>query len=424
MQNSNQGLIRCGLFFCLGITVTLVGMSLAFRSQLASEQWQSSPRRGGQVRRPQVEETVPPWGHIEFLKIPLINPDEFFPDRPLRLKKPEWFFENFSEERLREFLLACDLSAAEQAILLDHRWWNAVSNGCVLLPPTEVLWSLNGLARQQIYSTLGKSPRNYPQTYPFRFPPDGLEKRFSESRLSRARLGLIRKLTYSDSGCVCFADLQLLCGVFAPREFAQAVAALYQVPAYRLRLRMMPDSDVDSLVKYWGKGGREKIIKPLLDSLAHVPGGASISVSSLLPPFARLRLYTFPDSWDDPTTTKEDCLFTALNFFNRAADTNLFNREYAGQVFHSDYVRINDEPTLGDLVVLFNPAGEAIHCCVYIAADFVFTKNGINNLQPWVLMRISDMTACYPAEQEAHVVILRRKTEIETATMTLSGGPP
>ena len=208
-----------------------------------------------------------------------------------------------------------------------------------------------------------------------------------------------------------------------PEAFsAQAVAALYQVPAYRLRLQVTPDSDVEELVRYWGKGGREKIIKPLLSSLAHVPGGASISVSALLPPFARLRLYTFPDSWDDPAATQEDCLFTALNFFNRSADTNLFNREYANRILQSDYVQTAGEPTFGDLIVLYDSNGQAIHCCVYIAEDFVFTKNGLSGFQPWVVMRMSEMTTYYPSEKEAHIAIMHHKDR--AANYTLRSGLP
>src|SRR5262245_7397821 len=38
-----------------------------------------------------------PWGKIEVAKLPLTNPDELFLDRELRMRPPEWFFENYSE---------------------------------------------------------------------------------------------------------------------------------------------------------------------------------------------------------------------------------------------------------------------------------------------------------------------------------------
>jgi len=42
--------------------------------------------------------------------------------------------------------------------------------------------------------------------------------------------------------------------------------------------------------------------------------------------------------------------------------------------------------------------------------DFVFTKNGVNPEQPWVLMKISDMLMIYyPNDKSGHIEFLRRK---------------
>jgi hypothetical protein len=60
-------------------------------------------------------------------------------------------------------------------------------------------------------------------------------------------------------------------------------------------------------------------------------------------------------------------------------------------------------------VTLVNEAGAPVHMCVYIAEDFVFTKNGMNQLAPWVMMKIPDMLLSFPAEQRARMMILRRK---------------
>ena len=95
-----------------------------------------------------------------------------------------------------------------------------------------------------------------------------------------------------------------------------------------------------------------------------------------------MRLYTYPEAWTDPTITVQDCLFTAMNFFNEPPDTHFLDRAYSRKVLESDYEPIPDGPAFGDLVALFNQQDNAVHACVYIADDFVFTKNGTNAEQP------------------------------------------
>jgi hypothetical protein len=177
-----------------------------------------------------------------------------------------------------------------------------------------------------------------------------------------------------------------------------------------LRLRVTPDSDVNALVKYWGKGGREKLIAPLLTSLAKVPGGAAFNISYFLPTFPRLRLYTYPYTWNDQAACKEDCFFTSMNFFNETPDTNFFDRVYTAKVLHSDYVPVRQHPSFGDVVALSSAKGDIFHTCIYIADDFVFTKNGVNPEQPWVLMKMADMLMLYyPTDRSGHLGFLRRK---------------
>jgi hypothetical protein len=63
----------------------------------------------------------------------------------------------------------------------------------------------------------------------------------------------------------------------------------------------------------------------------------------------------------------------------------------------------------GDLILLVNQGSIAIHMCVYIADQVVFTKNGVDIHQPWVLMRLADMLRCYDLDQPFRVVAYRRK---------------
>ena len=354
---------------------------------------------------------VPPSGIIEAVEIPLATPDGVFPDRDKRLRPAEWCFEDISESRLVRFLNACDLRPAERAMLLDRRCWHITRQGCAIRPPEQLVWSLSPCARAQIYSVLAKSPVNFPQCFPFRFPLNGFERKFKDSGLPVEEVDKIRRLTYTNGQYLCFADLQAVKAALRRPEFEDLVETLYALPTYLLRLRVNPDSDVEGLVHYWGRGGREKNLAPLLSSLAKLPGGTTINIDHLLPPFARLRLYTFPYTLKDPSAARQDCFFTALNFFNDTADTNFFNAAYAEQVLRTQYSPVKRSPSFGDVVLLATEQGEFVHACVYVADDFVFSKNGAAPEQPWVLMKMADMLALYyPNEKPVHLQFLRRQS--------------
>jgi len=355
-------------------------------------------------------EKVAPWGQLETIEVPLANPDGVFPDKEERLQNPKWFFEKFSENSLTRFLSSCNLCPTEKGVLLDRDFWQISTNGVTISPPEQIIWSLNPQGRQQIYSTLANSAINYPQRYPFRIPLNAFDVKFKESGLPLEQVARIRKLTYTNSGYLCFTDLAAVERVLRPQDFKDLIETLYVIPTYILRLRISEHSNTDDLVKYWGRGGRENRVAPILSSLARVPGGAAMTISYLLPPFARLRLYTYPESWKDPTAGKQDCFFTAMNFFNETPDTNFFDGAYSQKILDTEYEPVSDEPFFGDLIVLFDESGQSVHMCVYIADDFVFTKNGVNPAQPWVLMRMSDMMMVYyTPEKTARIMFLRRK---------------
>jgi hypothetical protein len=79
---------------------------------------------------------------------------------------------------------------------------------------------------------------------------------------------------------LCFADLQLLPAILTTNELDQASEALYRVPSYRLRVRVYADSKIDDLIQYWGQYGREKFIRPLLESSAEFQAGPMARVST------------------------------------------------------------------------------------------------------------------------------------------------
>jgi hypothetical protein len=68
---------------------------------------------------------------------------------------------------------------------------------------------------------------------------------------------------------------------------------------------------------------------------------------------------------------------------------------YVREVLDRDYYTILEPSQLGDLVLLTTENKTVIHAAAYVADDLVFTKNGEDFRQPWVLMHMPDMLETY-----------------------------
>jgi len=394
--------------FLAGILVGVLGHKLV-ASRLAQERPHQVAAESSSPSR--LKREVGPWGTLDVLRIPLEDPADFFPDRNVRLQPAHWFFEGYTDGSLSNFFDGCEIAPGQKAELLDVSRWQASSNGWLVTPSEGLVRNLSGPARERIYEILARSPQNYPQQYPFRFRPEDLPARLAESDLHDAKLQLLQQLLYTNAGTVCFSDVQLLPSMLSSNELESTITALYAIPTYRLRLRIYPDSDIEPILRYWARGDSAARLRPLLESLTrlHDTNGTSINISYLMPSFPRLRLYTFPKEWRDPLSGKEDCFWTSLNFFNEEPDKRFLDPNFVRTVLHSDYSPVQGQPTYGDLITLVGPSGDGRHMCVYLADNFVFTKNGRNPLAPWVMMKLPDMLTAFTSMEPQRMIVMRRK---------------
>lgn len=106
-----------------------------------------------------------------------------------------------------------------------------------------------------------------------------------------------------------------------------------------------------------------------------------------------------------------DCHWTSLNFFNfRPRDYYLDTRLASMHVLES-YETVNPPYAYGDVLMFMTEAGNALHSCVYIADDIVYTKNGENMASPWLLMKISDVKRVYSHEHQTKIQGYRMKSD-------------
>ena len=107
-----------------------------------------------------------------------------------------------------------------------------------------------------------------------------------------------------------------------------------------------------------------------------------------------------------------DCHWSTMNFFNETPDDRFSDTAFTSKYIGDHYYQIAQPSAYGDRIFLIDANGAAIHSGVFIADDIIFTKNGNNYAQPWMLMRLKDLLARYGTSDVApRVVVYRNKDE-------------
>ena len=262
-----------------------------------------------------------PWGELEYARINVEPPDDFVPTGAESFDKTVWVFAGLSVTQLTELFTTADLTASQRTELLSPAARSESPDGIIVTPRPGLPLELNPQARRQIYSVLARSELNPRQFQPYAFREGGLDDWFGRSGLSDTTLAWLKRLVYPRGSAICFSDLpELMPQIPTLAERRRLVKALWRNPTVLMKLRIRPDSNVDALTTYWARGWHVKDIRPLLASLTEVPGGLRIDVAHLLPPFARRRLYSYPNPATYSPAQAPDCYWTALNFFNDPPD--------------------------------------------------------------------------------------------------------
>ena len=346
-----------------------------------------------------------PGGDFDYIPLPLLDPS-LIPPLSGSLGGPRWFFADTTKELLQTVFDSFETSAELNKQLNDSKRWRAVTNGLLVEPPPQFVLELKPTDRARLYSILALSPVNTAQCSPFRFHPDNVEHWIKSVGLSRDSGELIRRLLYPQNGSLCLSDGNLLQAMLPADEFQRVVQSLYGDNTFLMRLRVTKDTDVEEIINYWGKGGRAKLIRPLLLSLKRLPEGGNLSVSHLLPALARTCLYTYDEPKGGPGI-RYNCSWSTMNFFRDKPDDRFVDFDYTMKAIQSDFEEVRGLPAFGDVMVLFNAQDRPIHFCVYLADGVVFTKNGYEASQPWVLMKLPDLITEYQVRAGVRTKVYR-----------------
>lgn len=266
-----------------------------------------------------------PWGELEYARINIEPTDEFVTEEEKSLGVTRWFFEGQSREQVLAFAREIGFTEAQQLALRNNSQWQDSAEGVVILPAGDLIMDLPAKVRARLYAVLARSAQNNLHSWPFAFRPGGFAEWFEHSDLSPATIDLVKKVCYERGAALCVSDAPELClRITDPAERHRLIKTLSRSTSLLMKLRVRPGTDISALASYWGRGWHVKDIEPLLGSLTKVPGGMTLDIAHLLPPFARKRLNCFPTPLE-PGQRAPDCYWTAWNFFNDPPDDRYFD---------------------------------------------------------------------------------------------------
>ncbi|MFT5471107.1 MAG: hypothetical protein ACI8UO_006240 [Verrucomicrobiales bacterium] len=354
-----------------------------------------------------------PWGTIESYDIFLQPPDSVVNllERPSR--ETEWHFFGQTHESIDRILDQVGLIPASHPELARAK---RLSHGAhmVLLPSDDTVANLAPESRRVLCRELASYEDNYYQRHPVVFEHGDIKSWFENSELRPDLLPLIEQLSWPDGPDRYLTDVPFLLGYAkSAAEEQMMLRAVSQRRTTIARLKLTKESDLATITNYWSAGAKAKDVLPLLESIARNPEVERLDLAHLLPPTPRKHLNLFPILEDGRRGRFPDAYWTALNFLNFYPAPIYQDTSTVDTYVRQRYRPLDQRESFqfGDLILVIRQANNrAVHSCVYLADNLVYTKNGSQIFEPWVVQTIGDMLAHHRLGDQLGVVGWRDKT--------------
>jgi hypothetical protein len=340
---------------------------------------------------------------------------------PLPNTAPRWSFPEQDAPRLGALFTTLGLSSAVVQTLTSPNLQIREGGWVHLFPPATVVESLPPEIRATLYIQLGKHPVNEFHQDPVLILSDTIDEWYRSSQLRPEIVEKIKDLAYRRGETWAFSDLPILLSYAENETEARAIfKAFTRTRTYLIKLLVTPDLDVTKLRDYWSIGGRSfrlKALEPLLASIQETEEHVELDISHVIPALPRKLIYNYPGPQSAAKGIMPDCHWTSLNFFNYEPHEYLLDPRLATNRVLEDYVPVSPPYTYGDILFFLRTAdGDAFHSCLYLADDLVFTKNGRNQLSPWIVSTIEDVSRVYLSITDGRIQAYRRKDQFIDAT--------
>ncbi len=352
-----------------------------------------------------------PWGRIDYHYIYISVPNSILDAFPMPAPITHWSFADRKADWLRTFLASVGFDQAAVDRLITDPRSAPDEEGIITLYPTEAdVLGLSDANRLTLYLELAKYTQNSFFHDPIFIPDNNVDAWLQDSAIPKNVADIIRKLTYHVGDGYFFSDLRLVLKYAnSDTQARDWVKSLTRVRGVVANLEVGPSDDLPALERYWSADFHRPDSLPMLDAAAKTPGGSSLDLVHLLPPLPRKLVYSYVTPDIERTGQTPNCHWTSLNFFNYTQQNILLDLKLATSQVLDNYEMVSPPYTFGDVLFFLNAQGDAYHSCVYIADDLVFTKNGENEIMPWLLTTIGDVKQLYSREPNYRIQAFRRK---------------
>ena len=353
-----------------------------------------------------------PWGRVRYVPLQISPPAAAVRGFLEETQEIRWFVMLRTREEVGTLLLNVGLDPDAVKGLLTRGGPTVDGRGWLLLPPPELVLGLPSDVRKRLYTALGQWQENPRHRSPFRLVDHASRDWREMAGLDDAVQARFERLVYDRGSLKVFTDLPLMLIAMKSSTAVQMrfLRSVCSESTYLATLRVLPEDDVDALARYWGVGGREEEVRPLIEAAGRAQGEIGVPLPLLLPGFPRQVLYTYAPPEDMRFL---DCHYSSINFFNREADPRLLQGLYRDTFFNAFYEEVPEAGQLGDIMVMLSPSGEVVHSCVFLAGELVFTKNGGQRTLPWMLMTLGDLKEYFSTEGELTLRAYRRRANAE-----------
>jgi len=337
-----------------------------------------------------------PWGVLAYTPIYISAPNEILPLRTMETQPIHWFFGGMSPADVHRTLSALGLSTEACDRLLPPAAITISPQGTQCIPIKAELQVLAPAIRGAIYQLLAHFPENGAE---FKFiPTDKSIVLLNDRSVPSSTRDTIRQWSCGyGKYTLIYGFPCLLSAIPDPAEKTRLMKLVSRQDTYLLRLHITPETDINALKDYWGRAFWALDVSAFLQSLKEVSAGTWLDVIELLPPIPTALLYTYPlpqNPLNGPVR-RHDCHWTTFNFFRDPADERYADPNFVLEKLRNDFYPIYSDPRYGDVILFSKPDGITIHSAIFLADNFVYSKNGDTPLNPWIITTLPELLDYY-----------------------------
>jgi len=355
-----------------------------------------------------------PWGTLTKIPIFLEAPDSIIDTYPLPSTTTRWSLPVSDAPNLPTILASLGLPNRLIDLLSQTLLQVRDGNWLHLFPPAEEVANLDPEVRSRLYLHLGNYEINEFHRDPVYILTPTVEEWYRSSDLNPNLVAAIAKLAYRRGNVWAFSDLPYLINLTASEPEARRLFQSFtRTRSYLVKLVVSTDTDTESVRNYWSIGGKSfrlKALGPLLNSIKETRQTVELDISHIIPALPRKLIYNYQSPSFATKGIFPDCHWTSLNFFNYEPHEYLLDSRLATSKVIDDYRPVSPPYAYGDILFfLREDDGNAFHSCLFLADDLVFTKNGRNQLIPWIISTLKDVSSIYLASTPGTIQAYRRK---------------